>query len=389
MHPRRIELLLGEAKASGADIVADDLLVFYQDGKHSPHSFLRRSRHRDGGNITLADYFRAARLYSSTPQLGFLKPMFRAQALRRSRLTYDEGLLIGEDADLVMRSFAEGLSYHLSPLPTYLYRKHKASISHRLEVRHVAALQVAVDRLAPTRGGKRVASAMRAYRRSLAEARAYGEAIDALKARDIFAAARALAAAPTASRLMGLPISARMERLFVRAKPAFEAADGQKPAIVVVSRQRLVGATNGSSAYLLGLCKSLGRAGFTLHLVQPSPAVFGRWPVLRMRGEMAVFARHHLRGALRLGGVLICIDPAVWLQGAREVGARALRRAGLPSTFLGAVRAPYAIAAPWTTADLIFTARHSPQGAAAVLADYAFQNEVLPYVIGARERARW
>ncbi|WP_174300195.1 glycosyltransferase [Caulobacter sp. S45] len=383
MHPRRIELLLREAKVSGADIVADDLLVFYQDGEHSPHSFLRRSRHRGGGKITLADYFWAARLYSPTPQLGFLKPMFRTQALRRNGLNYDEGLLIGEDADLIMRSLAEGLSYHLSSLPTYLYRKHKASISHRLEVRHVAALQMAVDRLAPPSGGKKLARAMRAYRRSLVEARAYGEAVDALKARDIFGAARALAAAPTASRLMGLPVSARLERLFMRAKPAFEAADGQKPAMVIVSRQRLVGATNGSSAYLLGLCKSLSRAGYTLHLIQPSPAVFGRWPVLRMRAEMAVFARHHLRGASRLGNVLICTNPAVWLQATREVGARALRRAGLPSAFLSAVRAPYAIAAPWTAADLIFTARHSPQGAAAVLADYAFQTEVLPYVIGA------
>ena len=52
--------------------------------------------------------------------------------------------------------------------------------------------------------------------------------------------------------------------------------------ICVLSRQRIVGNTNGSSTYLLSLCEALHRDGHTLHLLCPSPTVFGRWPVLVM-----------------------------------------------------------------------------------------------------------
>src|SRR5579864_3169583 len=53
-----------------------------------------------------------------------------------------------------------------------------------------------------------------------------------------------------------------------------------KGGICVLSRQRLAGNTNGSSAYLLSLCEALRAGGHALHLVCPSPVMFGRWPGL-------------------------------------------------------------------------------------------------------------
>ena len=68
---------------------------------------------------------------------------------------------------------------------------------------------------------------------------------------------------------------------------------------IFVSRQRLIGATNGSSSYLLDIARSLRAAGLEPVLLQPSPDVMGRIPFYRARPEMAVFAEHDMLGHLR------------------------------------------------------------------------------------------
>lgn len=186
-----------------------------------------------------------------------------------------------------------------------------------------------------------------------------------------------------AARKTGLGATHAAFPYSLRETPAAEAPTGPLP-IVVVSRQRIVGPTNGSSIYLLGLCRALKAAGHGLHLVQPSPGVFGRWPFLVLQPEMAVFDSHALRGALRVGRVLFATRPAVWLAAAREVIARSLRRLGLPAGPFAGEAAPYSVSAPITAQDVAFVAARAPAGACKVLADYAFQNEFAAYVPGER-----
>src|SRR6266481_9609010 len=81
--------------------------------------------------------------------------------------------------------------------------------------------------------------------------------------------------------------------------------------ICVLSRQRIVGNTNGSSTYLLSLCEALHRDGHALHLLCPSPWVFGRWPALVMGREMEIFRSIKIRGALRIGNIHIAVNPTV------------------------------------------------------------------------------
>src|SRR5690349_8171038 len=73
--------------------------------------------------------------------------------------------------------------------------------------------------------------------------------------------------------------------------------------ISVLSRQRIIGNTNGSSTSLLSLCEALRRDGHVLHLLCPSPAMFGRWPALVMGPEMAIFRSIKIRGAPRIGNI--------------------------------------------------------------------------------------
>lgn len=146
--------------------------------------------------------------------------------------------------------------------------------------------------------------------------------------------------------------------------------------VVIVSRQRLIGATNGSSAYLLDLARTIRAAGFVPQLLQPSPDVMGRVPFYRARPEMDVFAGHRIRGVARIGRWFVSRDPGVWSDAALGVIRSMARRLGLTAPWTRDRPRPYAIAAPWTGRDRAWLAAQQ-QGEAAdlVIADYAFQSE--------------
>lgn len=143
--------------------------------------------------------------------------------------------------------------------------------------------------------------------------------------------------------------------------------------ILIVSRQRLAGAHNGSSAYLLQIARSLRDAGHAVHLVQPSPSLMGRRPVLRLAREMDVFASHAVRGVSRFGRLMISRDPRVWLAAARGVLSSLARRAGVTTRWSEDRPAPYAVAETWSEADRAFLRAAARGRSDFVIADYIFQ----------------
>ncbi|AXB77289.1 glycosyltransferase [Novosphingobium sp. P6W] len=147
--------------------------------------------------------------------------------------------------------------------------------------------------------------------------------------------------------------------------------------VLFVSRQRITGQTNGSSAYLLDLAGAVRRAGFTPHLLQPSPDLMGRWPYMRLRPEMEVFESHAIRGVLRIGNWVVARDPRVGMDALRAVASRLAQRLGLRGNWLSDRPRPYAIAMPWTEADRAFVRRRAPGVTDIVVADYAFQAEAI------------
>jgi glycosyltransferase involved in cell wall biosynthesis len=164
--------------------------------------------------------------------------------------------------------------------------------------------------------------------------------------------------------------------------------EGRKPSLCVLSRQRVVGLTNGSSTYLLSLCEAFDAAGYDVHLICPSPVVFGRWPYLALQPEMSVFRSISIRGGRRVGRYIVAEDPKLAIGAGLAVLARTAGRFGLD---LGLKRwtepAPYAIAQPLTREDAIFVATHARERADAILADYAFLTEVIPYALRPEARS--
>jgi len=145
--------------------------------------------------------------------------------------------------------------------------------------------------------------------------------------------------------------------------------------LLFISRQRIIGKTNGSSAYLLDLAAATRNAGFTPHLVQPSPDLMGRWPFMRLRPEMSVFESQSIRGVLRIGRWILAKNPRIVIDAIRAIMSRAGRRLGLKGIWLADKPRPYAITMPWTPADRSFVKNHASRIADVIIADYAFQAE--------------
>ena len=181
IHPERFERLLSVAARHDADIVADDLLLFHEDG--SPPRLML-------GADTCSSFFVSPMQWvlaglDGSPALGYLKPMIRTESVRNLR--YDEQLRIGEDYDFVLRLLLSDARMIVVPEPLYLYRRHSASISHRLSVGDMKAM---IERQLAFLGThqplpEEVAAALATRLAALRQGLAYEELVSSIKARRV------------------------------------------------------------------------------------------------------------------------------------------------------------------------------------------------------------
>jgi succinoglycan biosynthesis protein ExoO len=214
MAPERLEALLARAQADGASIVADDLLTFV-DGSSKFTPFLGKRLGERPSWIGLAEFIDSNRLRSRTPDLGYLKPMFRAEMLRHSAIRYDERLRIGEDYDLLARLIAQGNLLRLEPKPLYLYRKHPGSTSHRIRTDQIRSLIEADRRFAADVRilSKEEARALRRRTNELKVMLTYETVVELIKAGAYGRAAALSIGAPPIWPLLTRPVTARLRRL--------------------------------------------------------------------------------------------------------------------------------------------------------------------------------
>ncbi len=385
MHPDRLAHLVAAAERDGADIIADDLLIFHDDPDIQPQTCLRGQAAEAPFWVSAADYVRANVLFSGAQALGYLKPLIRASLIRDRDARYETTLRIAEDYDFILRLLLDGARFRVYPQLLYFYRKHPQSISHRLSRATLVPMLAAHDRLqAATAGRERqLDAAMTTRRASLQKALDFDDLVSGLKRRAWPEVLRLALRRPLVAALLRQPLIDRLRRLGVRraARPA-----ATRRQVSVLSRQRVIGNTNGSSAYLLSLCAAMRDSGCDVHLVCPSPVVFGRWPWMSLQPEMAIFDSIIVRGSLRVGSRLIATDPRIAARAFIGLLGKLASRIGFPAARLNRP-APFAVSQPWTRPDLLFVARHCRGRADVVVADYAFLTAGIPYALSPKVRS--
>ncbi len=186
LHPSRIKWLLSAAQDVGSNMVADDLVPFGAAGA-KPRSLLQQLGIDAPLTVDAAALVRSDTGPRGVGSLGYLKPMVKRA--RIGDLRYDTRLLIGEDFDFYLRLLLNGPPMHVLPLPFYLYRRHSASLSHRLSETALSAMIVGNDDVAICAGGTELAAVAALRGRDLRRALRYERLVTAIKGRGIGATA--------------------------------------------------------------------------------------------------------------------------------------------------------------------------------------------------------
>jgi succinoglycan biosynthesis protein ExoO len=204
MHPRRLEWLLAAAAERRADIVAENQILFYEDG--APSKFLLDTADwSQPRKIDLPLYIRANTMFGKGPALGYLKPLIRRQWLRDATDFYDESLRIGEDYDFIARLLRRGALFQFMPSAFYFYRRHNASISHRLGGGDLTPLIRAAERFQASLPADMPAAkaAAQIRHRGLNRARDFAALVSAVKARQARSALALITQDPMLLKLLG------------------------------------------------------------------------------------------------------------------------------------------------------------------------------------------
>lgn len=196
MDTDRLENLVRAAERDGVDLIADNLMAFYEDGQNE-HPWLEGALWLEPGWIDLNTLLRLR----PGEELGYLKPLLRRAWLLEHDLLYDESLRIGEDFDLVLRALLQGARYRYVPTPAYRYRRHAGSISHRLDATQVAAMMSAMEKILPALSDEPRSLATQRLQ-AMGQDRAFAILISDLKAGRYGPASRALRSGGLRARLL-------------------------------------------------------------------------------------------------------------------------------------------------------------------------------------------
>ncbi len=97
MAPDRLERLIALAKARGADMVADDMILFYDDDKRAPHRLLSGPFATTAQWAPLSTFVDENHFFARHSTLGYLKPVWRRDRWLASGVRYDPRLRLAQD----------------------------------------------------------------------------------------------------------------------------------------------------------------------------------------------------------------------------------------------------------------------------------------------------
>jgi succinoglycan biosynthesis protein ExoO len=215
IHPERFTQMMAAIRSSSADILIDDLAIFSGDASAGVTAMFEGPLATASSTISEATYIRSNIMFVKGNQLGYAKPVMRRAALVNNGIRYNETMRVGEDYDLIVRLLGKGCVMETLPRKLYFYRKHSASISHRLDMRALEALEATAAAAVTTPGQSRDAKAANKDRlKSIRNAIDFDRLVTAIKGLDIATIIPLAVSNPTAFLLLHIPLMDRLRRLF-------------------------------------------------------------------------------------------------------------------------------------------------------------------------------
>jgi succinoglycan biosynthesis protein ExoO len=136
----RLARCVGTARARGADMVVDNMLVDRGGDDEDMEVMFEPARFEALEQMDLAVFAGERLSRGARWTLGYLKPVFSTAFLREHALSYDEDLAVGEDYMLVADALAHGAVCAVEPSEGYVYSVREGSLSHRVSSDVVASI---------------------------------------------------------------------------------------------------------------------------------------------------------------------------------------------------------------------------------------------------------
>jgi len=139
--PNRLSSLIAQGRETGADIIVDNLVEFFETQRGRLLSpFFKTSAPKHERVISLTEYMNSAVRSEGTRCYGYLKPVIRRSALKSGQYAYRASLQISEDYYLVADLLRGGATMLFIPEAGYHYRKHAGSLTHRADLNSIKAI---------------------------------------------------------------------------------------------------------------------------------------------------------------------------------------------------------------------------------------------------------
>lgn len=146
VDPGRSRTLIDAAMKADAQISVDNAMRFLDEDPSVEWPLIAFADSDRPAPISLHDYLLADTRADGEQNIGYLKPIFSRAFLTRHAIAYDEGLRIGEDFDICLRSLAAGACLVLVPDAMYHYRVVGGSLSRTLRPEDIQQMIDAQDR---------------------------------------------------------------------------------------------------------------------------------------------------------------------------------------------------------------------------------------------------
>lgn len=220
--PHRIAKLLGHAARHEADLVADNLLLCFQNGEPSVPMFSR-------ARLPSPKWLTPVALVNGTcgsrkePRVstGFLQPIIRRAFIEQHQLRYHEDSRFGEDILFYMRCALAGARWWLTPEPMYRYRVRDGSateVQSAADLHRISTFEAKLLRTHPmVAADPALARALRRHKAIIDRFYWYRAFMDPMKRREFIPAARVLTESPDGFRHVVLETAVQAPRIAAKA----------------------------------------------------------------------------------------------------------------------------------------------------------------------------
>jgi succinoglycan biosynthesis protein ExoO len=212
--PDRLARCLKLANEKQADIVVDNIAIYREIDKKQSLMF-PTAIFSAIGQLNLATFL-LEKVAGSKYTLGYLKPIFSLEFLRKHLITYDANIRIGEDYIFFANALASGAVCVVEQEAGYQYTVRAGSISHRLSLTDIENI-LAADAKFASQYTLDKASRKAQERRRINFKKEYYALIqvNALKRKDILEFLKIVYSYPAATTLLLRPIKSRIMKLFL------------------------------------------------------------------------------------------------------------------------------------------------------------------------------